>query len=212
MSTDPQILQDVTEELQWDAALDASLMTVAVKDGFVTIAGKVGAITEQWEAEQVSQCVLGVRGVTIHLDVVPSLHRSDEVIAQAAEDLLSSLSYLVKDSIRVRVDDAWMYLSGKVTWDYQRRHALDALRAFAGVRGITDSITLEGEFPASTAQRDIERALERQFGFDARVIRVTVDGSHVLLSGRVRNYKQRELAREAVWNVRGVRSVTDTLT
>lgn len=212
ISTDSQILQDVTDELAWDAALDAAQITVSVKDGYVTLTGKLASLTEQWSAEQISQCVPGVRGVILHLVIVPPVFRGDDEIAAAARGVLSSMSCLAPDAVRARVDDAWIHLSGKVSREYQRQNALGAVRAFAGVRGITNEIQLEGDPPSSTLQNDIERALQRQFGDDARSIGVTVEGSYVLLSGRVRSSTQRDLAVRSVWNAAGVRSVIDGLT
>ncbi len=161
LSTDSQIRQDVTDDLGWDAALDATRISVGVNDGCVTLSGTVSSVAEQWEAEQ--------------------------------------------------VDDAWIHLSGKVAWQYQRQNALGAVRAFAGVRGITDSITLEGEPPACTMQHDIERALARQLGSDASAVGVAVHGDAVILSGQVQRWAQRELAIKTVWNAVGVRVVTDTI-
>jgi osmotically-inducible protein OsmY len=211
LSTDSQIRQDVTDDLGWDAALDATRISVGVNDGCVTLSGTVSSVAEQWEAEQVTRQILGVNGVIIHLVTVPRLHRSDSDIAQAAQNALTTLSSIPADAIRVRVDDAWIHLSGKVAWQYQRQNALGAVRAFAGVRGITDAITLEGEPPACTMQHDIERALARQLGSDASAVGVAVHGDAVILSGQVQRWAQRELAIKTVWNAVGVRVVTDTI-
>jgi osmotically-inducible protein OsmY len=121
------------------------------------------------------------------------------------------MSCFPTDAIRVRVDDSWIYLSGKVAWQYQRQNALGAVRAFSGVRGISDEITLVGESPSCTMQRDIELALERQLGADAHAIGVGVNGGAVILSGQVRRREQRELAAQIVWKAVGVRAVTDAI-
>jgi len=48
MKTDQQLKQDVIAELGWEPAVNASQIGVEVKDGIVTLAGRVGSFTEKW--------------------------------------------------------------------------------------------------------------------------------------------------------------------
>lgn len=57
----------------------------------------------------------------------------------------------------------------------------------------------------------IEVALQDCAGDDARSVRVTVDGSIVLLSGTVPSWAVREAVREAAWDALGVGRVIDHL-
>ena len=128
MKTDSEIQQDVADELNWDAAIDASKVEVTVKDSLVTLGGQVSTLWEKWEAEQAVQRVAGVRSVVIKLDVAPLDAHSDADIAKAAQNVLSWVSGMPKDSIRIQVENSWVTLSGTVDWDYQRRKACSAVR------------------------------------------------------------------------------------
>jgi DNA-binding transcriptional regulator LsrR (DeoR family) len=85
MKTDSQIQLDVTSELDWDAAVNATKLDVAVKDGLVTISGQVGSYSEKWEAERAVQRVAGVKALVVKIVVAPLDARTDADIARAAE-------------------------------------------------------------------------------------------------------------------------------
>jgi osmotically-inducible protein OsmY len=209
MKTDSEIQQDVADELNWDAAIDASKVEVTVKDSLVTLGGQVSTLWEKWEAEQAVQRVAGVRSVVIKLDVAPLDAHSDADIAKAAQNVLSWVSGMPKDSIRIQVENSWVTLSGTVDWDYQRRKACSAVRYLSGVKGITDDISIKSDSPAGEIKEDIEAALERRLDADEQSIVVSVSGKNVTLSGTVTSWWQRDRAFDSAWNAPGVEQVTD---
>ena len=86
MKTDAHIKADVTDELAWDPAVNATGIGVAVKDGVVTLTGHLDSYAEKHAVEQAVHRVAGVRGIAVELDVrLATEHkRSDSDIAQAA--------------------------------------------------------------------------------------------------------------------------------
>lgn len=211
MKTDLQLQQDVTDELNWDAAIDATKIDIAVKDGAVTLGGEVGTLWEKWEAEQAVQRVGGVKSLVIKLSVAPLDTHSDSDIAHAAQNVLAWTSAVPKDSVKIQIEDGWLTLSGSVDWDYQRRGAAGAVRYLAGVKGVTDNITIETDSPAGQIKENIEAALVRRFGYEEQNIVVSVSGRTVTLSGNVTSWWQRDRARDSAWNAPGVEHVTDHL-
>jgi osmotically-inducible protein OsmY len=213
MKTDSQIQLDVTSELDWDAAVNATKLDVAVKDGLVTISGQVGSYSEKWEAERAVQRVAGVKALVVKIVVAPLDARTDADIARAAaEGALAWVSYLPKESIKIQVENGWITLSGKVDWDFQRQNAASTVRHLKGVKGITDDIVIALETPSSAIKANIEAALERRFDSEDQHIAVSVSGKDVTLSGSVTSWWQRDLARDSAWNAPGVQNVKDHMT
>lgn len=50
--TDAEIQDDVLDELSWDARVQPNEIGVAVKDGIVTLSGRVDSYTKKWAAEE----------------------------------------------------------------------------------------------------------------------------------------------------------------
>jgi osmotically-inducible protein OsmY len=48
VKSDMQLQRDVSEELKWDPAVNAEQIRVEVKDGVVTLAGRVEYFAEKW--------------------------------------------------------------------------------------------------------------------------------------------------------------------
>ena len=90
--------------------------------------------------------------------------------------------------------------------------AENAIRDLAGLRGLTNKITVEApSLSPLTVHAEIEAALKRQAELDAAQITVeSVDGK-VTLSGAVRSWPERRLAERAAWTTPGVTAVNDRL-
>ncbi len=71
MKTDLQIQEDVVSELDSDSAINASKINTAVKDGCVTLGGRVNKYSEKWAAERAVQRVAGVKALIIEIIVTP---------------------------------------------------------------------------------------------------------------------------------------------
>jgi osmotically-inducible protein OsmY len=144
MNTDSEILENVTEALNWDAAVDSSKLTVSVRDNLVTLKGQVRNYSEKIEARRAAQCVAGVRAVNVMIDVLPLEAGSDSEIAGAVVMALSWEPWLPGDLGTVQSEDGCVYLSGAVEWNYQRRNAANAMCYRAGVKGFINNMTSNG--------------------------------------------------------------------
>lgn len=81
--TDDEIYDVVVQQLNEYPAIDPGWMEVRVKDGFVTLSGRVGTDAERQIAEKVVVEVLGIEGFSNEL-VVTELARGD--VPEAADD------------------------------------------------------------------------------------------------------------------------------
>lgn len=214
MKSDAQIQHDVIEELNWDPSLDASKIGVEVDRGVVTLAGHINSFPEKWHAEQAAQRVSGVTALAVELDVVlPGLNqRFDADIARSAENVLAWSSYIVKDPIKVMVEDGWITLSGSVDWDYQREAVTRAVSTLMGVKGVSDQITINPVVHSNLVKSGIEAALRRYAHNGEFNVSVQVHEADVTLSGSVDNWAERDLARNTAWSTPGVKKVTNNIT
>lgn len=214
MKSDSRLQQDVLAELNWEPSVNASQIGVEVKDGTVSLVGHVASYAEKWDAERAAQHVSGVKALVVKIDVsLPeSSRRNDDAIAHAAENILHWTTYLPKDRVKATVENGWITLAGDVDWEYQRQAATRGVRYLIGITGITDHIVIKPKVSVSAVQADIEAALKRRAKDDAQNISIEVRDAEVKLSGSVRSWSERELARHSAWSVPGVRNVIDILT
>lgn len=180
----------------------------------VTLSGHVGSYAEKWSAERAAQRVSGVIALAVEMDV--NLFgwgkRTDTDIAGSVENVLQWTTLLPKDTVKVKVEDGWVTLSGEVDWEYQRQAAKDAIRSLMGVTGVSNDIKITTKVSSALVKSDIEAALKRRATNDARNITVEVDGNDVTLSGKVHSWSERELATNSAWCTPGVNKVKDNMT
>jgi osmotically-inducible protein OsmY len=73
--SDSQLKKDVESELEWDPAVTANNIGVAVKDGVVTLSGHLASFAEKYAAERAAAqgaawSALGITSVVNELRVV----------------------------------------------------------------------------------------------------------------------------------------------
>ena len=214
MKTDAALQLDVIAELKWEPSVNAAHVGVEVKDGIVTLAGHVDTYAEKWDAERAAQRVSGVKAIAVEMDVrlAGSSKRTDADIARSATNVLEWATSVPKDSVKVKVEDGWMTLTGEVEWEYQRQAASDGVRYLMGVTGISDQILIKPKVSTTAVRSDIEAALKRRAQKDSQKISVSVDGHEVTLGGSVHSWSEKDLATHSAWGTPGVRSVVDKMT
>lgn len=213
MKTDAHLKADVTEELAWDPAVNATGIGVAVADGVVTLTGHLDSYAEKHAVERAVHRVAGVRGIALELDVKlsPAHKRSDSEIAQAAATALQLNSLVPNEKIQVQVENGRVILTGEVDWGYQLASAEQCVRPLAGVRGLSNRITIKSLASSKDVGAQITAALTRQAAREAKHITVEVEGSVVTLWGKVHSLAEREAAVGAAFSARGVSRVVDKL-
>jgi len=211
--TDEQIQRDVLAELKWDASVAPNEIGVLVKDGVVTLLGWVDAYTKKWAAEDAAHRVRGVRAVAndIEIKLPSSSRRTDAEIAAAALHGIEWDALLPADEIKVTVSNGWVTLKGEVEWQFQKVDAERVVRNLKGVVGVTNLIEVKPSLSPQDLKARIEQALIRSVRTDAERISVEVQGSKVILNGKVRSFAEKDEAERAAWSAPGITAVENRI-
>lgn len=211
--TDADIQREVLEELRWDSRVKPNEIGVAVKEGIVTLTGTVDSYLKKMAAESAALRVPGVKALANDIEVrlLPTGERTDTDIAAAALNALKWDAFIPADKIEVTVSKGWVTLKGEVEFQFQRRDAERAIQRLAGVKGVTNLITVRPHVSPSDLKQNIEKALVRNAETDARRITVEVQGSKVILYGTVRSYAEKKAAEDAAWSAPGVSEVDNRI-
>jgi osmotically-inducible protein OsmY len=213
MKTNTQLQKDVMEELKWEPCVTTTEIGVSVNNGDVTLRGTVPTFAEKFAAERATRRVAGVKAIAEEIQVTPvgKNKRSDQEIAEAAARALKSHVWVPTD-VQVTVENSLVTLRGEVNWRYQRSAALEAVRYLAGVKGVSNLISIK---PTVVNPTDVKNAIEQAFNRNAEIqpehIKVCTDGGKVTLSGSVRSLVERYEAAEAAWSAPGVNAMQNDI-
>lgn len=207
--SDEELQEQVLDELAWDGHVRSSEIGVAIHDGIVTLSGGVDSYLARMAAQEAAHRVRGVKAVVNALTVrLPAFaERTDEDVARATLNALAWDAAIPADLLDVSVTDGWITLKGEVEWPFQRDAAERVVRRLAGVRGITDQISVKARPLSADLHRHIEQALVRSAALDAKHIRVEIKGSIAVLKGTVHSHLERRAAERTVLAAPGITAV-----
>ena len=162
----------------------------------MTLTGVVDSYAKKLAAEKAAKGVYGVKAVAEDIEVkyTSDKGKTDTEIAKAAFDAIKWNSSIPANKINIKVEDAWVYLSGEVKWSYQKNAAKRAVEDLLGVKGVIDSITLKNAVKPFEIKKRITKAFERSAELEAKNIKVEVDGHTVTLNGTVHSLTEKEEA------------------
>jgi osmotically-inducible protein OsmY len=213
MKNDLALRHDVLAELDWDPRIDSRNIGAAVKNGVVSLTGRVGSYAERRVAQEAVQSIAGVKAVAndIVIELSSDAQRSDAEVAEAALLALKNHVSVPVTDIRVVVHNGWVTLEGEVALWYQKNAAEGALSTLHGVKGIVNNINIRHHACAPDVKKRIEDALRRRAELDAQNIVVKTSDGTVTLEGHVSSWLERQQAEMAAWQAPGVSRVIDNL-
>jgi osmotically-inducible protein OsmY len=211
--SDADIQQDVLEELRWDQHLNVSDIGVSVKEGVVTLTGLVDDYLMRLAAQNAALRVKGVHAVANDIEVRlhTSAERTDSDLALAALYALKWDAAIPTDKLGVTVSQGYVTLRGEVEWLFQREAAERATRRLAGIKGVTNWVTVAIRAMPSDIKQKIEKALVRNAETDAHHISVEVHGHTAILTGHVRSFAEKLAAERTALSAPGIASVNNEI-
>lgn len=221
--SDDQITTGVVRRLTDNPAVRCEDLGVVVKDGAVTLHGKVASWNERDYASTLAGEVRGVRDVTNEMEIsflrpLTDKQNRDEIVAAIDRD-----TYLTGLPITVRVADGVATLEGKVGNAYEKERAETDTFRVGSVNRVNNQIEVEWwkergvreGMPAATGD-EIRRAVREALDQDLRIARpsdvtIKVADREVTLKGSVRDYYQETIALQDARDVVGVEKVVDLI-
>jgi len=137
--------------------------------------------------------------------------KSDTEIAKAVADALKWNVSVPEDKVNVKVEDGRVYLSGEVTYIYQKDAAKRAVQNLTGVKYVMNSLSIKQVIKPFEIKKKITKALERLADLDAKNITVEADGHTVKLRGKVHSMHEKDEARKVAYLAPGVYKVKNEL-
>ena len=219
MRTDIEIRNDVMAELEWQAAISAygtkpAEIGVTVKSGIVTLTGTVDRFAKKNLVEEAAMKIAGVRAIANDIEVRLSdnYNRNDTDIAEVILHTLKWNTSVPEDKIKVKVEDGWITLEGKVEWEFQKTSIEEAVENITGVIGISNMIVVNSKVPTSDGVKNkIMAAFIRNHYLDANKIKVEISDNTAVLRGQVRNIAEKREAERATWFAPGITRVENKL-
>jgi osmotically-inducible protein OsmY len=190
LTEDPDVEQDVRDELGILGFARRGFIGLAVDHGVVELTGFTDSYAQKWEIERAASRVIGVRDVRDYLEVRPpgAAQRADSRIASAARCLLE-WNARVPATVEVEVTDGELRLRGIVELLSQREAAEEAVRNLVGVRDVSNEIKIAPIAPPADVAGDVESAMRRRFGLLCRHVWMVERDGLVTVSGTVGTFE-----------------------
>lgn len=204
---DAEARRAIQQRLASDRLLRGAGLEVSVAAGIVVLSGAVPVWPWSTRAARIARVMQGVRAVVNRTRFVP-VRRPDALVRREIRQALRANPALAKLPISVVVRRGVVQLSGSITsWDEQQL-AERVATSVAGVRFCQNQLTLARAIQRSAPlfAADVQSRLGWDPYVDRSPIRVSAQGSRVVLAGTVASAAQRKRAIMHAW-VPGVTAV-----
>jgi osmotically-inducible protein OsmY len=143
MSNEATVEGAIRESLECDPRIpDPGAVAVAVFDGTATLRGTLGSFSQRRAAVRDAGKIEGVVDVDDQIDVrlLIDEQREDADIRGAALQALMWDSEVPADLIDVKVDEGWVTLTGRVSYQFESDAAYEDVADLFGVIDVTNEI------------------------------------------------------------------------
>ena len=209
-----EIRMGVLREFEHDPSLADVDIEVTVRDGTVTLTGRVAGGAQYHAALEAARRGEGVFDVIDHLAVADGRRPADQDIADAVRSAFEWDTAVPDRTIRVAVSNGWVALSGTVERLSELEEAEHIASRLNGVRGVYNLIEVSprAATAAVNARDAIQQALRRFAEQEADAIAIELKGGTADVSGKVRTWAEKQIVLGALGHAPGVEQINDHLT
>jgi len=214
--TDQEIKKNVVDQLCWDSRVDASNVSVEVKDGKVTLSGTVPTYFSLLSAAKDVWEMPGVTAVDNMLMIrqTPSQQAPDDkrILANVENKIYTNPDIDISE-VHVSVKNGEVTITGTVDAYWMKLHIEDMVSQESGVTAIRNQLAVVPTevYPDQDIARSVIATLERSALVDPAEVTVEVKDGVVTLSGSVSDWAARDNAYRAAVNTAGVVDVINNL-
>lgn len=211
--SDSELQADVLAELKYEPSVKVTDIGVLVNEGAVTLTGFASSYSQKADAVRAAKRVAGVKAIAddIEVKLPDSVCRTDGEIAAAAADQINWSTTIPTGTVGVTVREGRITLSGELQWRHEKTAAENVVQHLAGVRAVSNLITIKPSLATVEVETAIRSAFRRNAQLESNKIQVVTSGNKVILRGTVRNHAEREEAERACWGAQGVFSVDNRI-
>jgi len=138
--TDTDIAAAAANALRWHVAISDAPITPVVREGWVTLSGKVSFGYQKTSAEDAIRNLMGVKGITNAITVAAQITVGD--VKQKIEEAFKRHALLDAKDIEVKVDNSTVTLKGNVHSWQEHEDAAQAAWAAPGVASVDNRLTV----------------------------------------------------------------------
>lgn len=211
-----EIKKNVVDQLFWDARVDASNISVNIRDGTVVLSGTAPTFLGRQAAEQDTWSVPGVSSVKNEIMVRFPAGRtipSDEEIKGTIKNILAWDPNIDGSDIIISVENGVVTIDGSVPAYWQKVHAEEIAVDVNGVTFLHNRLTVvpTKHYVDELIARDIAAALDRCADINVNTVDVQVVDGRVVLNGNVPSWTALKAAETIVKNTDGVIELVNNL-
>jgi osmotically-inducible protein OsmY len=144
---DQDIHDAVRLALESEPGVDAGRLDVSVEDGVVRLTGRLADEAEKEAAERAVHRVPFVRALDEAIELALPPPPDAEIADQARRVAYGSVT-CIGDYVEVEVENGRVTLTGRLTWEVQRRDVERNCVGLPGVREVINNITVVPDEPA----------------------------------------------------------------
>lgn len=212
-----ELKKNITDQLFWDARVDASDISVNFFDSTVVLTGTAPTYLARKAAEEDVWAIPGVSSVQNDIKVYsPALHKlpSDTEIKNILHSMLQWNPDIDSSDILINVENGVVTLDGSVPGFWQKVRIEEIATEIDGVTFLHNRLTVvpTKHYVDELIARDIAAALDRSADINVNTIDVQVSDGRVILSGNVKSYIAFKAAGNCAKFTDGVIEVINNLT
>ena len=203
-SLDRSVQQTIEDLLARDCRLSAFHIQVESQNGWVTLRGCVPSARAKLAVQELVESTPGCCAIINKLEVVPPGGVADDEIAESIRRTLEHRSGITKGAITVHVEGGLVTLNGAAATQTEYTVVEEVARSVRGVRDVHNLLIIDrdAQNEDESLQQEIQSALAADRDLHEMDIRVAVSGDLIVLSGHVRDQRQKVRAGEVTQRVR----------